>query len=571
MATKSKIEVEITGKDKASGTFKKIGGSLTKMGKIATGFGVIGAAGLFAITKAAANFEGKMREVNSMIGLSEKDFTSLSEEVQNVAKEVGKSTGEMSEALYQIVSAGVPAADAIFVLGVAGRAAVAGVTDVSTAADGLTTVLNAFKISATEAEHVADVLFTTVKGGKTTFAELSASLFNVAPIAATAGIKFETIAAALATMTKQGIPTSVATTQLRAAIQALIKPTADMSAAISALGFESGEAMIAELGFQGAINALVETADGSLETLGKMFGSVEGLSAILSLTGENAATFSADLEAMANASGAAMEAYTEINKGAGRQFEILWNKVKIFGEELGMILLPILVNILGKMTGVLDKVADWAKEHPKLTEAIVLFGAALTGIALVGGPLMMFSRGIKSIMAVGKTFVVWIGKSMIPALIRLASSFIATLAAMGPAGWAAIAAGALIATGAIAGLVKMLGGGGGEGVTGPTFISEEERKATGLPMAPHGKAWRQGEGGWYLESYQHGGIVPGPLGAPIPIIAHGGEAFGGVRGEAFGDTYNIYFPNYLGDREEITEILRVELLKIKSRNFTTGL
>ena len=31
-----------------------------------------------------------------------------------------------------------------------------------------------------------------------------------------------------------------------------------------------------------------------------------------------------------------------------------------------------------------------------------------------------------------------------------------------------------------------------------------------------------------LESYEHGGIVPGPRGAPTPVIAHGGEAFLGA-------------------------------------------
>jgi len=40
---------------------------------------------------------------------------------------------------------------------------------------------------------------------------------------------------------------------------------------------------------------------------------------------------------------------------------------------------------------------------------------------------------------------------------------------------------------------------------------------------------------------QHGGIVPGPLGRPVPIIAHGGEEFLGVGGKPAveGDTFNF--------------------------------
>lgn len=46
--------------------------------------------------------------------------------------------------------------------------------------------------------------------------------------------------------------------------------------------------------------------------------------------------------------------------------------------------------------------------------------------------------------------------------------------------------------------------------------------------APSGYHWnvRTGE----LESYQYGGIVPGPIGRPVPVIAHGGEMYLGSGG-----------------------------------------
>ena len=72
--------------------------------------------------------------------------------------------------------------------------------------DILTTVLNAFKIEAKDVDKVSDVLFTTVRLGKTTLSELSSSLAQVAPLASASGVKFEEIAAAIATLTKQGTP-----------------------------------------------------------------------------------------------------------------------------------------------------------------------------------------------------------------------------------------------------------------------------------------------------------------------------------------------------------------------------
>ncbi|MFA5064953.1 MAG: phage tail tape measure protein [Dehalococcoidia bacterium] len=343
-------------------SMKGLGGKLTSgLGTVAKGVGIgLAAVGTAAVgvgiasVKMAADFEGGMREVNSMMGLSEEEFQKLQNDVISLSKETGKSSSELAGALYQIVSAGVPASEALGVLKTSAIGAVAGVTDVETAADGLTTIMNAFKLPAADASKILDVMFTTVKGGKTTMEELSGAMFNVAPLAAAAGVSFEEVAGAIATVTKQGVPTSVATTELRAAIQAIIKPTADMSTALEALGYASGDALLAEKGFAGTLNTLVSAAGGSNEALGKMFGYVEGLQAVLSLTGDNAKVFESDLSNAMNSAGAATGAYDEINKGAARQFELLTNKVQGLMAELGLKFLPLLTPLIDGILKLID-------------------------------------------------------------------------------------------------------------------------------------------------------------------------------------------------------------------------
>ena len=282
-----------------SGTVKKHSKTFKMAGVAMVGAAVgVSIAGL----KMAADFENAMRDVNTMMGLSQEQFEDLSAQVLQSAMDIGKAPEEMAKALYQVVSAGIPAGEALEFLGTAARASIGGVTDVETAVDGLTTVINAFGMDASEANRVADIMFTTVKGGKTTFEELSASLFQVAPIAAASKVEFTEVAAALATMTKQGVPTKVATTQLRQAMVALAKPTADMQVAITSLGYESGQAMLEEEGFAASINLLRDYTEGSNEQLMKMFGSIEAGQAILALTGDNATTFADDLVAMEAAS-----------------------------------------------------------------------------------------------------------------------------------------------------------------------------------------------------------------------------------------------------------------------------
>jgi len=357
--------------------------------KIAGGImvGAVAAIGVASL-KMAGDFGGAMREVNTMMLLSEDEFKAFSKEVQNLAKTMGINAVDAANALYQAISAGVPKESAIEFLEIASKAAIGGVTDTKTAVDGLTTVMNAFKMPMSDAQKVADVMFTTVKGGKTTFEELSASIFNVAPIAAASGVSFEEVSAALATMTKQGVPTAQATTQLRQAMVALQKPTADMQTVITDLGYESGQAMLAELGFADTINTLRDATGGSNEQLMSMFGSVEAGQAILALTGENAQMFASDLDAMANSTGAATDAFDQMEKSTGRQLEKLKVQFQDIAITLGTALMPALTKILEAITPIITKVGDWISKHPKLTTAILGGVGALGALMLLAGPLL---------------------------------------------------------------------------------------------------------------------------------------------------------------------------------------
>ena len=502
-----------------------LGKRFRTMGLVMVAAGAAIAGALALMVKSAANFEGKMREVNSMLGQSEAAFQGLSDEVLEVSAEVGKSSSELAAALYQIVSAGVDAANSITFLGVAARAAVAGITDVATAADALTTVINAFKLSVTDAEKVADVLFTTVKGGKTTFAELAAALFNVAPIASVAGIQFEEVAAAIATVTKQGVPTTIATTQLRAAIQAIIKPTADMTRALEKVGYASGEAMLKEQGFAGSLNLLREVSGGSLDALGKMFGSIEALGAVLSLTGDNAKTFSDDLVESFGAAGAMTEAYDEINKGANRQFEIMLNNLKLIGIEMGRELLPILTDFLNNhIMPIITKLKEWITENEGLAKTLLV----IAGFLIAGGALLLgLSLVSKAIIAINSALVIMHSLS-------------------GPTGWAMLAAGIGIAAASFS-AIKALTATIPEPITltpeAHAAIQKGLREGTitpeMLPASYRASLYSP------LPDMQYGGTVPGLIGAPVPIIAHGGEQFAGV-GKSLSPV-NIYIGSFMGD------------------------
>ncbi len=498
---KADVEIRVGVDDKATTKLKGIGASMTRMSgtfkKAGLGMMAAGAAlgaSLFALTKLAIDFEMAMREVNTMIGLSQDGFEQLSDAVRDLSVEVGKSTTELSGALYQIVSAGIAAADAIYVLEVASKAAVAGVTDVKTAADGLTTILNAFKISSKDAGKVADVMFTVVKRGKTNFAQLSAALFQVAPIAASAGVKFEEVAAAIATITKQGVPTKVATVQLRQAIQGIIKPSDDMKRAISDMGFASGEAMLQELGLARTLNMVRDSAGGSLDNLGRMFGSVEALQGVLAVTGQNAATFSEDLIATTeNAAGAVETAYDEMNKGVGRQFELLFNELKVMGEELGATLLPILKSIVENVLPIVKGIKEWVDMNPALAKGLLAIAVAMFGLGT-------------ALVAVNIAMAVFHGLTL---------------------NWVALAAGTAAGIAMAAGMFGIMGG----------FSGEEKTSASGQ-----------------VTPFASGGIVTSPT---MAMIGEAGPEAVVPLGKGLGSSLTINVGNFIGDETSIRKFARM--------------
>ncbi|RXG31807.1 phage tail tape measure protein [Leeuwenhoekiella marinoflava] len=269
----------------------------------------------------AKDFEKAMKEVETISKATQDNFDDISSKVFNLSKISPDGPVELAKAYYQIVSAGYDGAEGLKLLETAAKAATAGVTTTETAADGITTVLNAFKLGAEDAEDVADALFQTVKLGKTNFEQLSSSLSQVAPLAAASGFEFREVLAAVASLTKQGVPTAQAMTQIRAAIEATTK----------VLGDGASESLT----LQNAFQAVYNEAGGSQNKLKELTGSVEAMGAILSTTGENAKGAAQDLEDLGNSAGASQEAFERNISSNVNQLGLLGNRIKAITRGIG--------------------------------------------------------------------------------------------------------------------------------------------------------------------------------------------------------------------------------------------
>jgi TP901 family phage tail tape measure protein len=306
-------------KSTGTGFASKIKGALgPAIGIIGSTFAAVKIGGFLkdAITE-ATDLKTALTEVVTLTGasgsLAAKDFGLFQSTVKDVSNEFGIAQDVLTNGLYNAISAGVPKDNALTFLQVASKASIAGVTDVNTAVDGLSTVINAFGLSAEDAQAVADSMFTAVKGGKTTFGELSGSMFQVGPAAAAAGVSFKEVNAAVATLTAAGTPTSVATTQIKSALVALQRPTENMTKLFNDLGYESAQSAIEQEGLQFALGAVTDYADGNNGKMIELLGSIEAVSAVQVLAGTGAEKFTSELEAQGEAAGSTQTAFDELD------------------------------------------------------------------------------------------------------------------------------------------------------------------------------------------------------------------------------------------------------------------
>ena len=313
-----------SGRREAIGIIKAMAGEITSFDV----FGGIGISAGIAFAQAAKGaydfekqFQQSMKEVATLSSGIKGSLTDFMNSVIDMTREVPVGAVESAKALYQIVSAGHDGADAMNILKVSAKAAIGGVTETATSADAITTILNAYKKGASEAESVSDMLFTTAKLGKTTMGELGKSIAQAAPIASSFGIDIEDVLAAVVSITKQGVPTAEAMTKIRAAIMG----TAN----------HLGDAAFSGRSFQEALQLIYNEANGSTTKMKELLGTDEALQAALMITGQNAVGAASDLDQMKNATGAAEAAFKEMSSSTENQMKLLGNNITAALRPLG--------------------------------------------------------------------------------------------------------------------------------------------------------------------------------------------------------------------------------------------
>ncbi len=284
-------------------------------------------------------FDVQIRNIGT---LGIKNFEEFRSKAIELSTEIPESVAGITAAIYDGIGAGAISVtddmadvdDAIQAVTAANKLAVAGVTTTSAAMQGLSAVTNAYGRDTLSMAKASDTMFGIVNYGVASVEELNASLSNVVPIAGAAGVTFDQVGGAIATMTKQGTPAAQATTKIRSAIAEIMKPGANLKKVMDEAGV-SMESLKSE-GLQATFKKLGETMTKMGTDSANTFSSIETISFALAVTGDNASKAQADLEDVQNATGSVDKAFKIAGAGVKGTAEAIMNDIqatafKVFG------------------------------------------------------------------------------------------------------------------------------------------------------------------------------------------------------------------------------------------------
>ena len=395
-----RLSVESSGVDKAQRKLKdlaKTGGDAekglnkaSKGGRRLTGSMIALVGGVGGLTLAVKStlkswfaFDKAMVEVSTIAGVTNKRMTELRRSALLLSQSLGLDATEAAQGFYQALSAGVDESEVVEFMQNVGKFGQAAMTDTATATDLLTTALNSYNLDASQAAEVSDRLFTTIKLGKTNGEELARSFARASGAASAGDVSMQELLGTVAQLTKKGVPTAEAFTQIKAAIQALYNPSSELVDIYDKLGVSGGRQLIKQQGLAGALDKVRTATNGNDAVLIKALRSSEAYNGALFLTAENLEDVRDLTEQVANGTGAVDEAAAKVGELLENKITALKTSFLILNEDIektyGIIEgAGVVVDALTKKLKELQKQQEQTGGDPKKKDFSVLFIEALT-------------------------------------------------------------------------------------------------------------------------------------------------------------------------------------------------
>ncbi|GAB6075787.1 phage tail tape measure protein [Desulfurobacterium crinifex] len=391
-----------------------------KLESLTVKLGTIGGAitlGLKSVVTDATEFEKGLAEASTLVKTDFEKFKKLySSQLLEISVSLGQEKSAVTKAFYDAISSGFDPKKALEIIKVAGKSAVAGVSDISTANNTLITVMKAWGLNLKEA---SDYIFKTVAKGRTTFTEIARNIGGVAAIISSAGVKFKEFSAIVATATAKGLDTAQTMTSIREIVNALISPTTQAEKAFQKLGITVNKETLKQKGLVGTLKEITDamkqaglTEAEQAKMLSEIFGSVEAQK-VVNMFIADPESFVNTLKEFQQVGGETDEAFKKMSESTWFAFNRLSQAIASTKIAFGSFLLPAVNLLASGLTKLSLSIKSLISEHSTLAKVVGIgiggFGLILTSIAGVAAvtavaskTLSLFIEGLELTRKAGK-------------------------------------------------------------------------------------------------------------------------------------------------------------------------
>lgn len=334
-----------------------------------------------AAIQASMEFETSMKHIQGLVGMTGAQVSMMSEKVLDMSGAVGKAPTELANALYYITSAGITnTTTALDTLNVSARAASAGLGTTQDVANLSTSVMNAYAPGLYNASVATDALVAAVREGKAEASEFAPAMGKVIPVAASFGVKFQDVAAAIAALTRQGAPAGTAAIQLRQILASLLDPTQKATEQLAAYGLSAGK-LRSTIQQEGLLAGLMElkTAFGdNASELSQVFGNIRPLQAVMALIGPSFSRNAQIFNELNDSAGDASAAFEVASQALGFKLNQASAQAKVSLVKIGDALAPV-IKLFADMAVLVSKGIGFVAGIPGIVKMTAMVG----GLAIV--------------------------------------------------------------------------------------------------------------------------------------------------------------------------------------------
>jgi TP901 family phage tail tape measure protein len=286
--------------------------------------------------------------------------------------------------------------------------------DTVLAADLVSGVIRAYKMEATEAGRVSDVMTAAVNNSNNTLSDLVTSMAYAAPVAKRYGQSLEDTVSVLAVLRDLNIDASTSGTAYRNALLKLSDATGrdDFNKSLQTATGNTIDFVDAGGNLKPLPELLFKIGDAmkGLGTAqqGDILGDLFGLRAVVpaSAIADSVNEYNKINKVLKTSQGVAARTAKTMDAGLGGTFRRIWSAVEGVALQVGGSLAPALIGLEAPLATVLDGLTVWIAANPQVIVGVVSF---LAGLIALGATLITVGIGLKVVAFLLGSFAAVLG------------------------------------------------------------------------------------------------------------------------------------------------------------------